>query len=221
MKVAEDRGPPLDTLLMLPPLLGRLPLIRRVELTENTQRHDLNDYETSARRLAELRQEEALQRAKAEKGLISGAQRPEKKPRSHRATGGKKTGRPKGKKAGSRRAVAEATGEAPATQRRLEQHVALAEKYPFLQRPNWTRLRLPIDLAYRNGPNHRETNSAFGYAPRSRRQAHRDLNPPSLFFSPAGASRRPLHPSASPADLAGETRHEPDRAAPRARPAEN
>jgi hypothetical protein len=55
-----------------------------------------------------------------------------------RKKGGKRGGQ--NKKSDSRRAVAEATGMSPATQVKMERHVAIAEAFPFLQREGCRRM---------------------------------------------------------------------------------
>ena len=92
---------------------------RQIELEENTERLDLDSYEQSRQRLAEIREAEA--RAKAEFRTDS-ARNP-------------KGGRPR--EAGSKRDVAARTGVAPSTRREIEQHVDLAERFPVFQRPEW------------------------------------------------------------------------------------
>jgi hypothetical protein len=89
-----------------------------LELDENVERLALLDYEASKQRLAEIRQAEA--EAKAEL-------RPD--------TGRKGRGRPK--RSGSTRDVAARTGVSRAARHDLERHVAIAERYPFMQRPDW------------------------------------------------------------------------------------
>jgi ParB family chromosome partitioning protein len=93
--------------------------LRAIELEENTQRQDLNAYELSRQRLAEIQ-------AIRKRGPTSV---PFSKGR------GKKV-------AGSRKDVARETGISPDKQRRLEQHVALADTYPMFQRPGWGKDRV-------------------------------------------------------------------------------
>jgi ParB/RepB/Spo0J family partition protein len=115
--------------------------LRALELDENVERHDLDDFETSKARLLELEQARAQAKAKAEAEAQaranSAASRRRKSP--HRATGGKRTGRPKGRTPGSERDVAEETGVSPREQTRVEEHVALADRFPLFQRPGWAR----------------------------------------------------------------------------------
>jgi hypothetical protein len=81
--------------------------LRALELDENTERVDYLDYETSKQRLTEMLQAEADAKEQAQREAparaTSGTTRTEKRP--HRASGKKRTGRPK--KPGSRRDVAE------------------------------------------------------------------------------------------------------------------
>lgn len=97
--------------------------LRSIELDENTEREALLDYEASKARLAEIRQVEA-----------------DAKVEIREQSSRKSRGRPS--EAGSRRDVAVKTGIAPAAQRNLEQHVALAEQYPFMQKPGWVQYRV-------------------------------------------------------------------------------
>jgi hypothetical protein len=103
--------------------------LRALELDENIHREALNDFETTKARLAEIRQAEADAKREAANNPaeISGA-----------TSARNSRGRPKGRKAGSRRDIAETTGVDRRTQERVEKHVALAEAYPFLQRAGWT-----------------------------------------------------------------------------------
>jgi hypothetical protein len=96
--------------------------LRQIELSENVQRLDLEPYERSVERLAAVRQEAAAAKAEAEF-------------RAQPARNSKR-GRPEGRpaQAGSRRDVAARTGISDPEQRRIERHVALGERYPFLQR---------------------------------------------------------------------------------------
>ena len=107
--------------------------LRALELDENTERVDLDDYEASKQKLAEMHQAEAEAKREAEEEARREAKasgQPVPKPKS-----GPKGGRPK--KPGSRRDVAERTRMSAPEQRRTERHVALAERFPFLQRPGW------------------------------------------------------------------------------------
>lgn len=93
--------------------------MRALELEENTERVALLDYETSTERLKEL-------------GAVAAAARAEelRAPSSH-----KSRGRPR--KPGSRRSVAKGAGVTETTVRKLERHVALADRYPFMKRGPW------------------------------------------------------------------------------------
>ena len=92
--------------------------LRALELDENTERVDLNDYEASKQKLAEMHQAEAEAKREAEEQArkeAEGELRDKLSRKSpHRATGKKRTGRPRS--AGSRRDVAERTGMSPAEQ---------------------------------------------------------------------------------------------------------
>lgn len=103
--------------------------LRALELDENTAREGLSDYATSKQRLAQIRQAEADLKAKA-KAEVSVPTR-DKNP--------KPNGRPRGKTAGSKRSVEEETGIPRSEQVRIERHVELAERYPFMQRAGWGR----------------------------------------------------------------------------------
>jgi ParB-like chromosome segregation protein Spo0J len=98
---------------------------RLIELEENTERLDLDSFEQSRQRLAEIRQAEAKAKDEA---LVSGPSGARKS-----TTGG----RPKGCTPGSGRDVAERTGISRGERHRVEQHVVLAEKFPVFQRPEW------------------------------------------------------------------------------------
>jgi hypothetical protein len=110
------------------------------QLGEVRERVDLNDYEASKQKLAEIHQTEAeakqeaeeQARKAAESAANSGTTGPRKSRRHDRPTG-QPRGRPKGHQAGSRRDVAERTGMSPPEQRRTERHIELAERFPFLQ----------------------------------------------------------------------------------------
>jgi hypothetical protein len=91
------------------------------------ERVALLDAEASAARLAELQRQETTVRGEREAPRISG-QEVSRKPR----------GRPPGRAAGSQRAIAEATGAAKGTVQNLERQVALADRFPFLQRRGWS-----------------------------------------------------------------------------------
>lgn len=95
--------------------------LRAIELEENTERLALLDFEASKGRLAEIRQAEAE------------AKQQEVELRSHSDRKGR--GRPR--EAGSERDVAARTGLSKTGVRKVEQHVALAEQYPFMQKPEW------------------------------------------------------------------------------------
>jgi hypothetical protein len=106
--------------------------LRAIELDENTARENLSDYATSKARLAQIRQAEADLKAKAaDEGAteVSGATR----------TRNPKGGRPKGRTPGSKNDVAEQTEVSKRERDRVERHVAIAEAYPFLQRPGFQR----------------------------------------------------------------------------------
>jgi ParB family chromosome partitioning protein len=105
--------------------------LRAIELEENTIREALSDFAASKQRLAQIRQAEADLKAKAKEDAVSVSTRNENSKR------GRREGRPKGTKAGSKRDVAEQTGISPAEQVRVERHVALAEQFPFMQRTGW------------------------------------------------------------------------------------
>ena len=102
--------------------------LRALELHENAERLALQDYEASAQRLAELRQQAAAGEGAAGAPDISGPDRS----RNSR-------GRPPGREADSQRRVAERGGVGKGTVQRLERHVELAGRFPFLQRPGWGR----------------------------------------------------------------------------------
>jgi ParB family chromosome partitioning protein len=116
--------------------------LRTVELDENVVRLDFVDFETSKARLAQIRQAEADLKAKeAEEAARAKAQaqqsiRSEQEQKLSKR-GRKGEGRPRGKMPGSKRAIAEQTGISLAEQVRIEHHVSLAEKYPFMQRNGW------------------------------------------------------------------------------------
>jgi len=107
--------------------------LRLIELDENTEREALTDFETTKVRLAEIRQIEARLRAKA---VFATSGSKNSKPSKR---GRKGEGRPKGRKPGSQRDVAEATGVSQPQQARMERHIGLAEQFPFLQRAEWVR----------------------------------------------------------------------------------
>lgn len=101
--------------------------LRAVENDENVQRLQFSDFESSKARLAQIRQAEAELKAKAAEELSI---QPVSKNR--------KRGRPRGtKKAGSTRAVAEATGISMPEQQRIKDQVSLQERYPFMQQNGW------------------------------------------------------------------------------------
>ena len=106
--------------------------LRAIELDENVERMDLLPADLIPQRAAELRAMAA--QARAEEGLISARSPGRNKPRRHIATGGKKTGRPKGRKPGSERAVAESTGVSNKMVHDLDEAAALIARYPFLGR---------------------------------------------------------------------------------------
>jgi len=102
--------------------------LRAIELDENTQREGLSDYETSKARLAQIRQAEADLKEKARDAELMG--NVPKKSKSKR-------GRPK--QSDSKQTVAEETGVSRRERERVERHVELAERYPFMQRSGWRR----------------------------------------------------------------------------------
>lgn len=109
--------------------------LRAIEEDENAERSDLNDFDASKARLAEIRQAEADLKRAAEEA---------KKPRQVFARPAERSAIPAAPKGGrpatgsvSRKAVEEITGIPDTTQRRIASHVAIAEQYPALQRPGW------------------------------------------------------------------------------------
>lgn len=100
--------------------------LRAIELDENTARLALDDFEASKARLAQIRQAEADLKAKAVSSQLE---------TKLSKRGRKGEGRPK--RAGSMRDIEKATGVSKAEQQRIEDHVALAERFPFMQRPGW------------------------------------------------------------------------------------
>lgn len=115
--------------------------LRAIEMEENSERLALNDFESSKARLAEIRQAEAdlKHEAEEEKSRRLNSAKPAKiKPDEPAGRGGVRAGagRPSTGKV-SRKIVASVTGIPDASQRRIEDHVAIAEKYPVLQRPGW------------------------------------------------------------------------------------
>lgn len=100
--------------------------LRAIELDENTMREALSDYAASKSRLAQIRQTEADLKTKEATEVLA---QPAPKPSS----GGRPT------KAASERAIEAATGISRREQARVEQHVTLAEQYPFMQRRGWQR----------------------------------------------------------------------------------
>jgi ParB-like chromosome segregation protein Spo0J len=103
--------------------------LRAIEVIENTARENLTDYATSKQRLAEIRQAEADLKAKAARDLSSKS--------DEKSSTKRKRGRPK--KSNARSAVAAETGVSKTEQQRVERHVELAERYPFMQRGGWLR----------------------------------------------------------------------------------
>lgn len=97
--------------------------LRAIELDENTEREALLDFEASKVRLAEIRQAEADLKREAET-----------RPHGEHVSRGK---RGPTRTPGSERDVAERTGVPPTTRRKIEDHVAIAERYPFMQKPDW------------------------------------------------------------------------------------
>jgi ParB/RepB/Spo0J family partition protein len=96
---------------------------RAIELEENTERLDLDSFEQSRQRLAEIRQDEAKAKADTTAEELRGDS-------PH-----KSRGRPKSQ--GSQRSVAERTGISTHERQRVEQHVTLAETFPVFQRSGW------------------------------------------------------------------------------------
>lgn len=116
---------------------------RAIELDENTMRENFSTFERSLARLTEIRQSEVDLKARAEVKATATA---EKAPPISVSAGNKQPtpirthkGRPRGRTAGSKRDIAEATGISPAEQVRAERHVAVAEQYPFMQGAGWLR----------------------------------------------------------------------------------
>jgi ParB family chromosome partitioning protein len=105
--------------------------LRAVELDENTERRDLDPYETTKQRLAEIRQAQAQAEAEVQAEVQASA---ELRPNMGRKSPGR--GRPK--KAGSQRDVATRSGVSRPEQQRVEDHVVLAERYPMFQK-GWAR----------------------------------------------------------------------------------
>jgi ParB family chromosome partitioning protein len=106
--------------------------LRAVELEENTAREALSDYATSKARLAQIRQAEADIKARA---TVAKADLP---PSSGAKSAPRGRGRPK-RDSPSREAIAAETGIGKTAQVEIERHVALAERYPFMQRSGWSR----------------------------------------------------------------------------------
>lgn len=104
--------------------------LRAIEMDENTHRLALDDYEASKQRLREIQQAEAESTAQAKE--VSARPGPKLSKR-----GRKGEGRPK--KPGSQRDVSERTGISRSELQRIEKHVTLAEKYPFMQSGDWTK----------------------------------------------------------------------------------
>jgi hypothetical protein len=96
----------------------------------------LNTQPESRDRLAQIRQAEADLEAKTKKEYPTKLVKYSKR-------GRKNEGKPK--KTTSRKAIAEETGVSAAEQVRVERHVALAERYPFLRRTGngWKRKPVP------------------------------------------------------------------------------
>ena len=100
---------------------------REIELEENLRRKDLTAYERS-KNVAELA--EVAEIVDRETGEII------------RADSAQKPGRPKGsEELGSTRRISERTGIPDTTIREAKKHVAAADNYPFLQRPEWKQYR--------------------------------------------------------------------------------
>jgi Predicted transcriptional regulators len=102
--------------------------LRAIEFDENRQRQALNTYDDSKQRLAQIRQAEADLKAKAQ-AEFSGAL-----PKNSKR-GRKGEGRPRQPVA--QETVAEETGVSRRERARVERHVELAERYPFMQRGGW------------------------------------------------------------------------------------
>jgi len=100
--------------------------LRAIELEENENRLSLTDFEGSKARLAEIRQAEADAKAEAE----------ERETRFNLEQVSEKKRGP-ARTPGSRRDVASITGIPASSQKRVEDHVALAERYPFMQKKPW------------------------------------------------------------------------------------
>src|SRR5690349_9508161 len=105
--------------------------LRGIELDENTMREGLTDFEADKARLAQIRQAEADLKAKAAAAAELRSKVERKSPTA------KKRGRPA--RADSQRAVERETGISQTEQIRIERHVELGERYPFMQRPGWIR----------------------------------------------------------------------------------
>jgi hypothetical protein len=101
--------------------------ILELELDENGQRRDLTAYERSKQRVAEIQRA----RRDAEEEANSGGNSAKNSPRKHAATG-KKTG-PKGRKSGAQRDVAKRTGYSRKDQTDAADHIAFADRWPFLK----------------------------------------------------------------------------------------
>jgi ParB family transcriptional regulator, chromosome partitioning protein len=97
--------------------------LRAIEFEENAARLALSDYEGSKQRLAQIRQAEAD--LKAEENPVQTVQ------------GSSKGSRGPAKQPGSKTQVAEVTGISRPERRRIEDHVALAEQFPFMQKNGW------------------------------------------------------------------------------------
>jgi ParB/RepB/Spo0J family partition protein len=121
--------------------------LRAIELEENTERLDLENYEKSKKRLTAVRQEATAARQQASEAARAAAAQhiaaaPDGTPGAAQAEfrsdpkRNSKRGRPKGRppEPGSKRDVAKRTGISPTEQVRIERHVALAETFPFMQR---------------------------------------------------------------------------------------
>ena len=100
--------------------------LRAIELEENTERLALVEYDMSKARQAEMRQAEADLKTKAEQTRSTPEQVSPKAGRRGPAV-----------TPGSRRDVAAVTGIPIASQKRIDDHVAIADQYPFMKKPAW------------------------------------------------------------------------------------
>ena len=105
--------------------------LRELELDENEEREALLTYEKSRQRLAEIRKAKEQKERKA----AEAAERERKTVELRQPSCQKSRGRPASET--SRRSLARETGVSHTTVQKLEKHVAVAEQYPFMQRPEW------------------------------------------------------------------------------------